>query len=126
MTGRVHVMNFDCVLRSAYGGNSFYAISTELFPYVETILYRVEKIFFQKNLYDIGNLVFDREKMYLERVLYQRLYELAKHHPVGSFKAYRFLGGVSASTGNPYATKLLYKVSNSVYAFSRKFDINRQ
>lgn len=127
LTGRVLVVNFDCVFRSAYGQNSFYAIiPTGTFPYVETILYRAENNFFRENLCDIGSLVFDKEKMYLERVLYQRLLNLSGSHPVGSFKAYRFLSGISASTGKTYTTKLPHKISNSVYAMFRRFDINRQ
>lgn len=126
LTGRVQVSNFDYVIRSAYGCNSFYAIDTGVFPYVETILYRANKIFFQKYLYDVGNLVFDEKKMYLERVLYQKLHELAKQHSVGSFRAYRFLKGLSASTGKNYATKITYKISNTVYALFHKFDINHQ
>jgi hypothetical protein len=125
LTGRVEVLNFDCLLHSAYGTNSFYAISTAAFPYVETILYRVDKHFFQKNMEDAGALVLDREKMYLERVFYKKLYELKERHSVGSFRAYRFLQGLSASTGNSYATKLRHKISNSVFAALGKFDINR-
>ncbi|MDR0421420.1 MAG: hypothetical protein LBH72_00205 [Proteiniphilum sp.] len=125
LTGRVRVLNFDCLLHSAYGTNSFYALSAATFPYVETILYRVDKHFFRKNLGDAGALVFEKEKMYLERVFFEKLYALKERHPVGSFRVYRLLQGLSASTGNSYATKLRHKISNSVFAALGRFDINR-
>lgn len=124
LTGRVDVLNFDCLLYAAYGANSFYAVRAEKFPYVETILYKVDKVFFQDNMSDLGSLVLDREKMYLERVFYKRLYELRRTYPIGSFRAYRFLKGISASTGNSYGTKMRYKITNSVLAAFGRFDIN--
>lgn len=125
LTGRLNVLNFDCVLHSAYKHNSFYAINTEKVPYVETIIYRAEKTFFQENLNDAGNLVFDREGIYIEHIFYHRLYELARHSSIGSFRAYRFLEGLSGSSGYSYATMRSDKITKSKHALLRKFDINR-
>lgn len=125
LTGRVIVLNFDCVLHSAIKPNTFYAMTSGRFPYIETIIYRTEKDFFQKHLSDAGNLVFDREEIYLEHVFYQRLHELASQCPIGSFKAYRFLKGFSGSSGYSYETKWVDKFKLSSYAFFKKFDINR-
>ncbi|MDR0422478.1 MAG: hypothetical protein LBH72_05655, partial [Proteiniphilum sp.] len=126
LTGRVIVLNFDRVMRSACKRNSFYAITGKKIPYVETILYRAEKTFFQENLHDVGHFVFDREGIIIEHIFYRRLHELAEHSSIGSFGTYRFLEGISGGSGASYATKWPDKIEKTIAALFRKFDINRQ
>ncbi|HHW69187.1 MAG TPA: hypothetical protein GX747_02445 [Tenericutes bacterium] len=125
LTGRIKVSNFDSVLYSSYGKNSFYYISRAIPPYNETILYKIEKDLFLEKFTEIGNEVFDKEGFYLEYAFLKKIESLKEYYDFGSFRVYRFLQGISGSTGNKYNSSLKSKIGNTLYSIFKRFDINK-
>ncbi|WP_129594598.1 hypothetical protein [Seramator thermalis] len=126
LTGRIKVSNFDFVILSSYENNSFYYVSRANPPYIETIIYKIEKNLFINHFSEIGTEVSDKDGFYLEHAFLKKIESLKEHYNFGSFRVYRFLRGISGSTGNKYNSSLKSKIGNTLYSIFKRFDINNK
>lgn len=125
LTGRIKVSNFDFVILSSYENNSFYYVSRANPPYIETIIYKIEKNLFINHFSEIGTEVSDKDGFYLEHAFLKKIESLKEHYNFGSFRIYRFLRGISGSTEKKYNSSLKSKIGNTLYCVFKQFDINK-